>query len=84
MVVLSLFVAVEGHPISPSPSIFEHSYRAEISDSYLSIERMQYFYEQKFFTRKCPQPMPYEYLSIPSTDILAKAYLTQEKAYLEN
>ena len=28
--------------------------------------------------------MPYEYLSIPSADILAKAYATQEKAYLEN
>lgn len=28
--------------------------------------------------------MPYEYLSIPSADILAKSYATQEKAYLEN
>ena len=84
MVILSLFVAVEGYPISPSPSIFEHSYHAQMSDSYLSIERMQYFYEQKFFTHKCPLPMPYEYLSIPSADILAKAYATQEKAYLDN
>jgi hypothetical protein len=55
-----------------------------MSDSYLSIERMQYFYEQKFFTHKCPLPMPYEYLSILSADILAKAYATQEKAYLDN
>ena len=46
MIVLSLFVAVEGHPqISPSMTIFEHSYHAEINDSYLTIERMQYFYE---------------------------------------
>ena len=28
--------------------------------------------------------MPYEYLSIQSADILAKAYATQEKAYLDN
>jgi|LauGreDrversion4_2_1035121.scaffolds.fasta_scaffold139358_1 hypothetical protein len=40
MIVLSAFVAVEGKPISPLPSIFEHSYHAEISDSYLTIERM--------------------------------------------
>lgn len=45
MIVLSLFVAVEGYSISPSMSIFEHSYHAELNDSYLTIERMQYFYE---------------------------------------
>lgn len=28
--------------------------------------------------------MPYEYLFLPNADILAKAYTTQEKAYLEN
>lgn len=28
--------------------------------------------------------MPYEYLFVPSADILAKAYTTQEKAYLDN
>ena len=49
-----------------SLSLFEHSYLADMTNSYLIMDRMQYFYDQKYFTHKCPIPMITEYLYLKS------------------
>ena len=44
IILAASLLSVDSQAVSSS-SIFEHSYHADMSDSYLTIERMQYFYE---------------------------------------
>jgi hypothetical protein len=44
------------------------------SEDFLSMERLQHFYNQKYFTDKCPRPAIPEYLLFKSLKALEKAY----------
>lgn len=77
LVVLLLATTILSRPLSlpySSTSIFEHSFHADMSNDYLTIERLQYLYNEKYFTHKCPRPLTHEYL-------LFKTLLSLENAY---
>ena len=48
------------------------------------MERLQHFYNQKYFTHNCPRPAVPEYLLFKSLKALEKAYQKQESQYLNN
>jgi hypothetical protein len=52
-----------------------------MSNDYLSMDRLQHFYNHKYFTNKCPKPLSKDKLLLNSLEL---AYERQETQYLSN
>jgi hypothetical protein len=52
-----------------------------MTNDYLLMDRLEHFYNHKFFTHKCPVPLPADLMLLKS---LEEAYQSQETQYLTN